>query len=187
MQVADPDALFEQRGVRLVLVGLVLVPTTLSSHLGFRGPRPKHQGLGVLAARSASSSEITSRTAGSQHTRTHRFQVTTCQVTTGPNVTRQVRELKRRSSASARLTTLGLGTDAVVTLPLPLPLTLTLTLTVTLTLTLTLILTLTLTPTPTPTLPLTLTLTRCPPSSRRGEAAWSTAASRGGTGRLGLG
>ena len=72
----------------------------------------------MLAARSASSSEITSRTAGSQHTRTHRFQVTTCQVTTGPNVTRQVRELKRRSSASARLTTLGLGTDAVVTLPL---------------------------------------------------------------------
>ena len=141
----------------------------------------------MLAARSASSSEITSRTAGSQHTRTHRFQVTTCQVTTGPNVTHQVRELKRRSSASARLTTLGLGTDAVVTLPLPLPLTLTLTLTVTLTLTLTLILTLTLTPTPTPTLPLTLTLTRCPPSSRRGEAAWSTAASRGGTGRLGLG
>ena len=83
----------------------------------------------MLAARSASSSEITSRTAGSQHTRTHRFQVTTCQVTTGPNVTHQVRELKRRSSASARLTTLGLGTDAVVTLPLPLPLTLTLTLT----------------------------------------------------------
>ena len=143
----------------------------------------------MLAARSASSSEITSRTAGSQHTRTHRFQLTTCQVTAGPNVTRQVRELKRRSSASARLTTLGLGTDAVVTLPLPLPLNLTLTLTVTLTLTLTLILTLTLTltltPTPTPTLP--LTLTRCPPSSRRGEAAWSTAASRGGTGRLGLG
>ena len=83
----------------------------------------------MLAARSASSSEITSRTAGSQHTRTHRFQLTTCQVTAGPNVTRQVRELKRRSSASARLTTLGLGTDAVVTLPLPLPLTLTLALT----------------------------------------------------------
>jgi len=139
----------------------------------------------VLAARSASSSEITSRTAGSQHTRTHRFQVTTCQVTTGPNVTRQVRELKRRSSASARLTTLGLGTDAVVTLPLPLTVTLTLTVTLPLTLTLILTLTLTLTPTPTPTLP--LTLTRCPPSSRRGEAAWSTAASRGGTGRLGLG
>ena len=78
----------------------------------------------MLAARSASSSEITSRTASSQHTRTHRFQVTTCQVTTGPNLTHQVRELKRRSSASARLTTLGLGTDAVVTLPLTLTLTL---------------------------------------------------------------
>ena len=66
-------------------------------------------------------------------------------------------------------------------------LTLILTLTLTLALTLTLSLTLTLTSTPTPTPTLTLTLTRCPPSSRRGEAAWSTAASREGTGRLELG